>query len=72
MQSLANPTLLMEGDASFNHIVNIFDNAPSEHERVFLSPIALPPSLEEVPFNWDGLGGYPMPPPMSFMVRDII
>jgi hypothetical protein len=41
----------MEGDASFNHIVNIFDNAPSEHERVFLSPIALPPSLEEVPFN---------------------
>jgi hypothetical protein len=72
MQSLVNLTLLFEGDASSNHVVSIPDPAPSEQERVLLSPSSLPPSLEEVPFDWDGLVGYPMPLPMSFLVRDII
>jgi hypothetical protein len=72
VQSLLNPTLYLEDDAPFNHIVNIPDNTPSEHERVFLSLSSLPPCPEEVPFDWDGLLGYPMPPPMSFPIRDII
>jgi hypothetical protein len=72
MQSLVNPTLLLEGDASFNHVISISSTTPSEQERVLLSPSTLPPSPGEVPFDWDGLVGYPMPPPMSFQVRDII
>jgi hypothetical protein len=40
--------------------------------RVLLFLSSLPPSLHEVPFDWDGLVGYPMPPPMSFPGRDII
>jgi hypothetical protein len=72
MQSLVNLTLLFEGDVSSNHVVSIPDLAPSEQERVLLSLSSLPPSLEEVHFDWDGLVGYPMPLPMSFPVRDII
>jgi hypothetical protein len=72
MQSLVNPTLLLEGDASFNHVVIISNTAPSEQERFLLSPSALPSSSGGVPFDWDGLVGYPMPPPMYFPVRDII
>jgi hypothetical protein len=72
MQYPVNPTLLLEGDASFNHVIIISSTAPSEQERVLLSPSTLPPSPGEVPFDWDGLVGYPMPPPMSFQVRDVI
>jgi hypothetical protein len=72
VQSLVNPTPFLEGDASSNHVFIIPDNAPFEHKRVLLSLSTLPLSLEEVPFDWDGLVGYPMPHPMSFPIRDII
>jgi hypothetical protein len=72
VQFLVNPTLLMEGDASSNHVVNIPDNSPYKHERVLLSPSTLPLNPKEFPFDWDGLMGYPMPPPMSFLLRDFI
>jgi hypothetical protein len=72
MQPLVNPTLLLEGDASFNHVVSISNTAHSEQERVLLFLCTPPPSPGEVPFDWDGLVGYPMPLPMSFQVRDII
>jgi hypothetical protein len=72
MKSLVNPTLLLEGDASFNHVINISSTAPSEQERVLLSSSTLPPSSGEVTFEWDGLMGNPMPPPMLFQVRDVI
>jgi hypothetical protein len=72
VQSLVNPTLLLEGDASFNHVIIISDTAPSEQERVLLSLSTLPSILGEVPFDWDGLVGYPMPLPMSFQIGDII
>jgi hypothetical protein len=48
---LFNPNPLVEGDASFNHFIIIPDNAPSEHERFFLSSSTLPPSPKEVPFD---------------------
>jgi hypothetical protein len=54
------------------HVLNISSQVTYEQERVLLSPSTLPPSLGEVPFDWDGLVGYPMPPPMPFQVRDII
>jgi hypothetical protein len=72
VQSLVDPTLLLEGDASFNHVVIIFYSTPSEKERVLLSSSTLPPSDGDIPFDWDGLVGYPIPSPMSFQVRDII
>jgi len=72
VKSLVNPTLLVEGDASFNHVVNIPDPTPSEQERFLLSLISLPPSIKEIHFDWDGLVRYPMPLLMSFQIRAII
>jgi hypothetical protein len=63
---------LLEGDASFNHVISISSNAPSKQERVLLSSSDLPPSPEEVPFDWDSLLGYPIPSPRHFQVRDVI
>jgi hypothetical protein len=70
--TLVNPTLLLEGDVSFNHVVSISDTIPSKQDRVLLSSSTLPPCPKEYHFDWDGLVGYPMPPPMPFQVRDII
>jgi hypothetical protein len=72
MQSLVNPTLLLEGDASFNHVIIIYSTTLSKRERVLLSPSTLPPSPKEVLFDWDGILGYTIPLPMLFHVRDII
>jgi hypothetical protein len=58
VQSLVNPTLPEESDAPFSHVINIPNPSPSERERFILPPNALPPSLDEVPFNWDNLMGY--------------
>jgi hypothetical protein len=72
MQFSVDPSLLVLVLYLLYHVISISSTAPSEQERVLLSPSTLPPSLGEVPFDWDGLVGYPMPPPMSFQVRDII
>jgi hypothetical protein len=72
MQSLVIPTLPEENDAPFIHVINISNPPPSEQERFILPLNALPPSPDKVPFNWDDLMGYPIPPPMSFPLRDII
>jgi hypothetical protein len=47
MQSLVNPTLLLEGDASFNLVISISSIVPSEQERVLLSLRV----LERFPLN---------------------
>jgi hypothetical protein len=72
VQSLASPNLLMESDASFDHVVIILDPAPSEQERVFLSPSPLPLGFEEINFDWDSQMGYPISPPIYFPLRDIV
>jgi hypothetical protein len=72
VQSLANPTLPEENDAPFSHVINIPNPPPSKQERFILPPNALPPIPNKVPFNWDNLMGHPIPPPMSFPLRDII
>jgi hypothetical protein len=54
------------------HVLSCSITSPSKQERVLLFPISLPPSLDEVPFDWDDLMGHPIPPYMSFPLRDII
>jgi hypothetical protein len=72
VKSLGNTTLLVEGDASFNHVIGIPDLAPSKRDRVLLSLSPLPLGFQKITFDWDDPVRYPMPLPMSFPVRDII
>ena len=72
MQFLVNPTLLVLVLYLLCHVLNISITSPSEQDRFLFFPSSLPPSIDEVPFVWDGFVGYPMPPPMSFLGRYII
>jgi hypothetical protein len=72
MQFLVDPTLLVLVLYLLCHILSICITSPSKQERFLLFLISLSPSLDEIPFDWDGLVGYPMPLPMSFLGRDII
>jgi hypothetical protein len=72
MQYLVDPTLLVLILYLLCHVLNISSTSPSEQERVLLFSSSLPPSPDEVPFDWYGLVGHPMPSPMSFPRRDII
>jgi hypothetical protein len=72
MHFLVDPALLVLVLYLLCHVLIIYVTSPSKQERVSLFLSSLPPSLDEVPFDWDGLVGYPMPPPMSFLGRDII
>jgi hypothetical protein len=71
VKSMVNPTLPEENDTPFSHFINILHPPPSEQERFILPPNALPPSLDNIPFDWDDLMGHPIPPPMYFPLRDI-
>jgi hypothetical protein len=72
VQSLVNPTLPEENDAPCSHVINISNPHPFERGRFILSQNILPPSPDKVPFDWNDLMGHPIPPPMSFPLRDII
>jgi hypothetical protein len=72
MQFLVDPALLFLVLYLLCHVLSISSTSPSEQKRVLIFPISLPTSLDEVPFDWDGLVGYPMPSPMSFPGRDTI
>jgi hypothetical protein len=72
MQFLVDPVLLVLVLYLLCHVLSSSITSPSEQERVLLFLSSLPPSLDEVPFYWGGLMGYPRPPPMSFLGRDII
>jgi hypothetical protein len=72
MQFLVDSALLVLVLYLLCHVLRISSTTPSELERVLLFLSSLPPSLKEIPFDWGGLVGYPMPPPMSFPGRDII
>jgi hypothetical protein len=72
MQFLVDPTLLVLVLYLLCHVLSISINSPSELERVLLFLSSLPPSLDEVPFDWDGLVGYLMPSPIYFPKRDVI
>jgi hypothetical protein len=72
MQFLVNPALLVLVLYLLSHVLSSSITSPSEQEIFLLFLSSLPPSLDEFPFDWDDLVGYPMPPPMSFLGRDII
>jgi hypothetical protein len=72
MQFLVDPSLLVLVLYLLCHVLSISITSPSKQERVLIFPISLPPSLDGVPFDWDGLVGYPIPSHMSFLGRDII
>jgi hypothetical protein len=72
MQFLVDLDLLILVLHLLCHVFSISITSPSKQERVLLFPSSLPPNLDEVPFDWDGLVGYPMPLHMSFPGRDII
>jgi hypothetical protein len=72
MQSSPDPTPVLRSETSFDHVINISSPTPSEQERDLLSSSNLPPSLGEVPFDWDGLVRYQIHPPMPFQVRDVL
>jgi hypothetical protein len=55
MQSSVNPTLLLEGDASFDHVLSISIPVPSEQGSILLSLSKLPQSPRVVLFDWDNL-----------------
>jgi hypothetical protein len=61
MPSLANPTLLLGGDASFNHVLRISSYVPSEQGGIPLSLSTIPPSPRMVSFDWNDLVE-PQPP----------
>jgi hypothetical protein len=67
MQFLVDPSLLVFVLYLLCHVLNISSTSPSEQEIFLLFLSSLPPSLDEVPFHWDILVGYPMPSPMSFL-----
>jgi hypothetical protein len=55
MQSLVNPTLLLGGVASFDHVLRISIPAPSKQGSISLSLSKLPPSPRMVSFDWNDL-----------------
>jgi hypothetical protein len=68
MQFLVDPALLVLVLYLLCHVLSISSTSPFEQERVLLFLSSLSPSIDEGPFDWDGLVGYPMP----FLGRDII
>jgi hypothetical protein len=69
MQFLVDLVLLVLVLYLLCHVLSISITSPSEKERFLLFPSYIPPSLDEVPFDWDGLMGYPMALPMSLIGR---
>jgi hypothetical protein len=72
VQSLVELTLSEKNDAPSSHVINISSLLPSKQEGFILPPNILPLSPDEVPFDWGNLMRHPIPPPMSFPLRDII
>jgi hypothetical protein len=55
MQYSVNPTLLLEGYTSFDHVLGISSLVPSKQGSIPLSLSMLPPSPRVVSFDWNDL-----------------
>jgi hypothetical protein len=55
MQSLVNLTLLLGGDASFDHVLRIYSPVYYEQGSIPLSSSTLPPSPRMVFFHWNDI-----------------
>ena len=72
MQSSANPTLLLGGDASFDHVLSIYDFVPFEQGRIPLSLSTLPPIPRVVSFDWNDIVEPQLPSSMPLQIRGIL
>jgi hypothetical protein len=72
MQSLTNPTLILGGGASFNHVLSISSSVPFEQGRIPLSSSTLPPSPRVVSFDWNDLVEPRLPYYTPFQIRGIL
>jgi hypothetical protein len=72
MQSLSNTTLVLRGDAPFNHVISISSPVPSEQQSIPLSQSMLPPIPMEVSFEWNDLVEHQLPSSTPFQIRGIL
>jgi hypothetical protein len=71
MQSSSNPTLILGGDASFDHVLTISNSVPSKQGSIPLSPSTLPPSPRMVSFDWNDLVEPHLPSSTPFQIMGI-
>jgi hypothetical protein len=72
MQSSINPTLLLGGDASFDHVLSISSSSPSEQGIIPLSSSMHPPSTRVVSFDWNDLVEPIIPSSTPFQIRGFL
>jgi hypothetical protein len=72
MQSLVNTTLLLGGDASFDHVLSIFGYVPPKQGSIPLSSSMLPPIPRVVSFDWNDLVEPHLPSSTPFQIRGIL
>jgi hypothetical protein len=72
IQPSIKPTLLLGGDASFNHVLRISSFVPFEKGSIPLSLSTLPPSPRVVSFDWNDLVEPQIPSSTPFQIRVIL
>jgi hypothetical protein len=68
MQFLVDPALLVLVLYLLCHVLSISSTSNFEQERVLLFPNILPPSSDEVPFDWNDLMGHPITAPLCLFL----
>jgi hypothetical protein len=69
MQSLANPTLLLESDVSIDYVCSISSSVPSAQQGISLIPSTPPPNPRMVSFDWKDLFEPHLPSSAPFQIR---
>ena len=69
MQSLADPTLLLESDVSTDYVFSISNTVLSEQGGIPLTPSTPPPSPRMVSFDWNDLVEPRLPSSTPFQIR---
>jgi len=72
MKSSTNPTLILGGDASFDHVHSISSSIPSKQGIIPLSPSTLSPSARMVSFHWNDLVEPLLPSSAPFQIRGVL
>ena len=72
MPSSVNPTLILGGDASFNHVLRISSSIPSAQGIIPLSSITLLPSPRMVSFDWNDLVEPRLPSYTPFQITVLV
>jgi hypothetical protein len=72
MKSSINPTLLLEVDASFDHVLIISSSVPSSLGSTLVSLSMLPPIPRVVAFDWNDLVEPQLPSSTPFQIRGIL